>query len=680
MKRCEEDTSSLMEKKALEKKRNCCAALCNSIDNDLLVAKTFYFFFFAAFGSLFPLLAVYFKQLGMTATQSGILIGLRPFVEFCAAPMWGGFADKYRKAKVVMLLAVVAWIVFTEALAFVQPAAQSCVVTVENSNDTNTLTDDDNIVSLNLELSVRQTRTSETWNSGRRFPRDSENSTLFNKTVTPIALQDVLDANSLIKPPTSSIVYSEDDVRQVFLVLMMLVIVGEFFSAPAITLVDSATLGYLGLQRIEYYGRQRMFGSIGWGLAMLFVGLGLDLMEVIPDHPCGQLDESEKNYIICFGIYAVLMSCAFITATQLEFKYHCNDDDKQLTNYTHLADSSPEAANDGNIIEEATISGHIRKDEKLTEVVKPNNNTSKETESQELIACEQRNEVRNDDTDWVDVFRLFATVRYASVLYIAWFTGFCMGLLFTFLYWHLQDIGGTPTLFGICSIVNHISEVITYFISYKIIKVLGHITCLYIGLGCYTVRFLYISFLVEPWFVLPAEMLQGVTHALVWASLTSYIGQAVSPNLRSSAQGILQGIHHGLGRGCGAILGGILVHQVGTETTFRAVGASSLAILVFFGYIQWMIKAPSDEENELSQKLVSDSAPVAPAGVPADPFQPTLETKDGVLGHYGSILDNGISDAETEHSLFTTIKTLFRTRKKAVAKELEFKDINKLGF
>ena len=42
---------------------------------ELLVSKLFYLFFFAAFGSLFPLLGVYFKQLGMNALQCGILMG-----------------------------------------------------------------------------------------------------------------------------------------------------------------------------------------------------------------------------------------------------------------------------------------------------------------------------------------------------------------------------------------------------------------------------------------------------------------------------------------------------------------------------------------------------------------------------------------------------------------------------
>lgn len=42
---------------------------------ELTVSKLFYLCFFAAFGSLFPLLGVYFKQMGMNALQCGILMG-----------------------------------------------------------------------------------------------------------------------------------------------------------------------------------------------------------------------------------------------------------------------------------------------------------------------------------------------------------------------------------------------------------------------------------------------------------------------------------------------------------------------------------------------------------------------------------------------------------------------------
>jgi hypothetical protein len=49
---------------------------------DLRIPRAFYFFFFAAFGSLSPLMAIYFKQMAFSSTQVGILFGFRPFVEF----------------------------------------------------------------------------------------------------------------------------------------------------------------------------------------------------------------------------------------------------------------------------------------------------------------------------------------------------------------------------------------------------------------------------------------------------------------------------------------------------------------------------------------------------------------------------------------------------------------------
>jgi MFS_1 like family len=50
--------------------------------------------------------------------------------------------------------------------------------------------------------------------------------------------------------------------------------------------------------------------------------------------------------------------------------------------------------------------------------------------------------------------------------------------------------------------------------------------------------------------------MQGITHAACWAACCSYIAHNTPPQLRNSAQGVLQGLHHGLGRGCGAVIGG----------------------------------------------------------------------------------------------------------------------------
>lgn len=103
------------------------------VDPELLVVKSFYFFFYSAFGSLFPLMGVYFKQMGMNATQSGFLIGSRPFVEFLAAPFWGSLADRWQKGKVLLLASIACWIIFTVPLGSIQPPAISCMTTQNHS-------------------------------------------------------------------------------------------------------------------------------------------------------------------------------------------------------------------------------------------------------------------------------------------------------------------------------------------------------------------------------------------------------------------------------------------------------------------------------------------------------------------------------------------------------------------
>lgn len=75
-------------------------------------------------------------------------------------------------------------------------------------------------------------------------------------------------------------------------------------------------LTYLG-DEADHYGRQRMFGSLGWGLAMFFVGIALDHSTAFPGHPCGP-HEKERNYTICFAVFSVLMGCALITASQFK--------------------------------------------------------------------------------------------------------------------------------------------------------------------------------------------------------------------------------------------------------------------------------------------------------------------------------------------------------------------------
>ncbi|CAG2118116.1 unnamed protein product, partial [Medioppia subpectinata] len=344
------------------------AFLWTHVNKELFISKIFYFFFFSAFGSLFPLMAVYFKQLGMNAIQAGTLIGIRPFVEFLAAPFWSSIADRFHKSKLFLLFSLVCWIVFTFSLAFIRPPASACVIFNEthhilftpysdyngagadpNAEPETDISENTNIDS-KLSLIRKRRGTDEEdrreeedewirkWGSKHKPPPTH----IVGKS--PLTVEYTLNYNqekhvSYVSPPFSTVVYKLDDVKEVFFLLLLLILLGEFFSAPAITLADCATLNYLG-ENTDNYGKQRMYGSFGWGITMFFVGMALDNSTKFTDHPCGA-HIGERNYVTCFTIFAFLMACALVAATQFRFDFEpsgpLTGDDIQMKPYDYEA-------------------------------------------------------------------------------------------------------------------------------------------------------------------------------------------------------------------------------------------------------------------------------------------------------------------------------------------------------
>ncbi|XP_041372185.1 major facilitator superfamily domain-containing protein 6-A-like [Gigantopelta aegis] len=517
------------------------------VNRDLLVCKLFYFFFFGAFGSLFPLLAIYFKQLGLNASQAGVLMGFRPFIEFLGVPFWGGMADKWKRWKELLLFSLFSWIVFTLAIAFVQPPAHKCL----HSNGTHTVliapyshkikrgtspmealaqqkiyfTPDDDVASmLESHGPTWGTEENDVGDCSSRCRRGTGRAP-HSLDHTKIANANESDVIGLVHSPYSTVVYKEDAVQEAFFILLLLVVVGEFFSSPAITFADTVTLTILG-DDTENYGRQRMFGSLGWGLAMFFVGMALDHSTTFPEHPCGVQHIAEKNYTVCFAVFTVLMSCAFITALQLRFPFQ-NKGPLQLTQITlRFKDVIKEKLTGVKKIDRTKLVEEEDDDNAFFSAeMEKQRRQEQETQLQQQQQQQQQqstttpaplddveghqysyqgpdgprslkiNPQQNKDmvTDalkapgsydydytgeafmfkWMTVIRMLATYKYMSVLFIAWFMGFGIGVIFTFLFWHLQDLGGSPTLFGVASVINHISELLAYFFCSKFIAAWG---------------------------------------------------------------------------------------------------------------------------------------------------------------------------------------------------------------
>ncbi|XP_055638815.1 major facilitator superfamily domain-containing protein 6 isoform X2 [Toxorhynchites rutilus septentrionalis] len=617
--------------------------LCGSVDQELLPVKTFYFFFYAAFGSLFPLMGVYFKQMGMNPGQCGLLIGTRPFVEFLSAPFWGSYADRCKKGKMLLLASLAAWIIFTLPLGFIQPPATSCIER-KNATDFELRTP---VVPRILKRSIDENTLDEI--SFGKYTKPENQFTRVARSARPIATagQSPLSVNyannfdhklhnDLVSPIFSSIVYRTADIQKAFFLLLLLVIIGEFFSAPAITLADSAVITLLG-EDADRYGHQRMFGSSGWGLAMFFVGIALDHSTAFPEHPC-EPEKQEKNYSICFATFSVLMGAALISATQITFKYDYSEPKEPQVEKV-AQEPTREEQMQNQLAEQLQLPA-------LATGNDPSATPAPQLGAQTKIFAQTTREM----PEWVTVLKQFKNIKCASFLFVAWFMGFGIGLIFTFLFWHLQDYGGSPTLFGVASVINHISEIFAYFFSFRLITQIGHVKVLCLGLVGNIIRFLYIANLTNPWWVLPFEFMQGITHAAVWAACCSYIAHNTPQHLRSSAQGVLQGLHHGLGRGCGAVIGGIFVNYYGTTKTFCGYGIICILVLAGFVFINFYRKEqgfiseiPATEDPH---QVAEETSHLAPHGVPSNPIPRALSsTRLNEIGNQNA--DNGYGTYQT---------------------------------
>ncbi len=242
----------------------------------------------------------------------------------------------------------------------------------------------------------------------------------------------------------------------------------KFAIAPVFSLLDALAYDFLGKERGKW-GKQRLWGTIGFAAAGIVSGLAMDNFQFLGKR-------EDVDYTPSFVAFAVL---------------------EGLTGM----------------------------------VVCPLKVTSE-------ITCSQV--CRN-------IGIICRSLEVLSLFFVVLVFGMLTGVIETFLFWHLEGLGASQLLLGLCMFMNCLPEVPILFLSGKIIKKVGQIRCLYITAFAYAVRFLAYSFLLNPWMVLGIEPLHGVTFGLMYAAASSY-GSVLTPaGLHGTMQGLISGLYFGFG-------------------------------------------------------------------------------------------------------------------------------------
>lgn len=177
-----------------------------------------------------------------------------------------------------------------------------------------------------------------------------------------------------------------------------------------------------------------------------------------------------------------------------------------------------------------------------------------------------------------------AVLIFAVVVFLS---GFGAGAIDSYLFIYLKELGGTGLLMGLARFMTCVAEVPMFQIAGPLQKKYGTWLLLVVTQFAFVVRFAYYALLVEPWSVLPCEMLNGITFAVTWNVSCTYANEISPKGCQAVMQALLEGLHFGIGYGIGSLAGGFVYQYYGAVHLFQFCGFLSLLSVVLAMCAWW---------------------------------------------------------------------------------------------
>uniref|UniRef100_A0A7S0ZL95 Major facilitator superfamily associated domain-containing protein n=1 Tax=Timspurckia oligopyrenoides TaxID=708627 RepID=A0A7S0ZL95_9RHOD len=148
-------------------------------------------------------------------------------------------------------------------------------------------------------------------------------------------------------------------------------------------------------------------------------------------------------------------------------------------------------------------------------------------------------------------------------------SGLGNGMIETFLFVRLNELGATSRVLGISRLLMCLGELPFFHYNEQLVSRFGVFGVLGIVQCAYCVRFFWYSVLQNPWNVVYVEVLHGITYGALWGTSSVFAHQIAPAGLEATAQSLVGLIHWGIGFTLGSTLGGVLYEHVGAVNTFR---------------------------------------------------------------------------------------------------------------
>lgn len=128
------------------------------------------------------------------------------------------------------------------------------------------------------------------------------------------------------------------------------------------------------------------------------------------------------------------------------------------------------------------------------------------------------------------------------------FAGSAWGFIENFLFWFLEDLGGSKSLMGLTITVGGVLGIPLLVLSGPIVKKLGHAHVIFIGFVFYAIRLIGYSVINHPWLCLIFEAMESITFGLSFTAAVTYAAKLSTVTTDTSIQGMLGGLYYGVGK------------------------------------------------------------------------------------------------------------------------------------
>jgi PPP family 3-phenylpropionic acid transporter len=186
---------------------------------------------------------------------------------------------------------------------------------------------------------------------------------------------------------------------------------------------------------------------------------------------------------------------------------------------------------------------------------------------------------------WHGMRGLLKNRSWMLFLAMVFISGAGLSTMYNYLFIFMESLGASKTLMGLSLTISTISEVPVLFFGERLLRRFGTRGLMLLAMGAIGVRLLLYSFSGAPWVILLIQLVHGLTFPLVLVAGVAYADQAAPAGLRATAQGMFNSTLIGVSSAAGAVLGGILIDQVGPAGMYRLVGSALLFCLVIFRFL-----------------------------------------------------------------------------------------------